>query len=81
MIGVLGMLGYGQGWHEQCGSMLVISRTLGGVAIVGELVGALGLALGRFRDGTVSPSSLVGATMCLIQMYIFVFQFILMTFY
>jgi hypothetical protein len=46
-------------------------------AIAGEMLGVSGLTIGRLRNGTIAPLAALGTAICLILMYLFFGQFVL----
>jgi uncharacterized Tic20 family protein len=79
LIELLGILGFRRvEWHDMVDDTAMPSFTFGIAAIIGEVLGLAGLALGRIRGGTISPLSLVGTIVCLIQMYLLFGQLLLL---
>ena len=82
LIGLQGVLGFGHSqWHDASHGMAVPSEPLAIASIVGESMGLAGLAVGKMFGGAISPLSAVGTVVCLIQMYIFFGQFLLINIY
>jgi hypothetical protein len=68
-------------WHELWPGAPVPSPRLAIASVVGEVLGVAGLALGKIRGDVISPLSAVGTIVCLIQIYLFLGQFIIMHFF
>jgi hypothetical protein len=72
--GIYGVLRFPRvGLHEPMG----VNAVLGIAALTGEMLGVAGLAIGRLRDGTISPLAAFGTAICLLVMYLFFVQFAL----
>jgi len=60
--------GYKEGLHDRLGPVPDLG-IMGIAVIVGEGLGLAGLALGKLRDGTISPLSAIGTIVGLIGLY------------
>jgi hypothetical protein len=75
IIGVSGILGF---HRAESHNQMLGNTMLGIAAIVGEMLGVAGLTIGRVRNGTISPLAALGTVTCLLQMYLFFGEFMLL---
>jgi hypothetical protein len=77
ILGVVGASGFrSASWHDLFHGGFLLSFNYGMASIVGEGLGLAGLAIGKLRDGAISPLSAVGTVVCLAQMYLLFGQFL-----